>query len=204
MNVQLLLSFTCPPPPLCGRRVMTMSRYCFKHFSFMSEWSTFKFKEIKFRIQKAKVQLWLPLTGTRKWSEPGPATFTKTLGASSTSGGSTSRQGGVGKPKGVIYCMRGWTIWQAANCFQATWPFPPNIRRYCKNKNYKTLKPRDLNVWGKKKKLSAILFHGELDMSARWDPTSNKDPHFYHCFCFFVVFFSILMTMTMFKIKKAK
>lgn len=111
-----------------------------------------KFKEIKFRIQKAKVQLRLPLTGTRKWSEPGPATFTKTLGASSTSGGSTSRQGGVGKPKGVIYCMRGWTMWQAANCFQASCRFPPNIRRYCKNKNYKTLKPRDLNVWGKKKK----------------------------------------------------
>jgi len=54
-------------------------------------------------------------------------------------------------------------------------PPPPKI------KNIKTLKQEIRNL----KKLSAILFYGgEVDMSAQWDPTSNKDQHFFHCFSF--------------------
>ncbi len=54
-------------------------------------------------------------------------------------------------------------------------PPPPRI------KNIKTLKQEIWNL----KKLSAILFYGgEVDMSAQWDPTSNKDQHFFHCFSF--------------------
>lgn len=50
-----------------------------------------------------------------------------------------------------------------------------------KIKNIKTLKQEIWNL----KKLSAILFYGgEVDMSAHWDPTSNKDQHFFHCFSF--------------------
>lgn len=59
-----------------------------------------------------------------------------------------------------------------------TWPAPappPKI------KNIKTLKEEIWNL----KKLSAILYYGgEVDMSAQWDPTSNKDQHFFHCFSF--------------------
>lgn len=53
-------------------------------------------------------------------------------------------------------------------------PSPPKI------KNIKTLKEEIWNL----KKLSAILFYGGVDMSAQWDPTSNKDQHFFHCFSF--------------------
>lgn len=56
------------------------------------------------------------------------------------------------------------------------WPAPappPEI------KNIKTLKEEIWNL----KKLSAILYYGgEVDMSAQWDPTSNKDQDFFHRF----------------------
>lgn len=45
-----------------------------------------------------------------------------------------------------------------------------------KDKKYK-----NVEIWNLKK-LSAILFHG--DMSAQWNPSSNKNEHFYHCFSF--------------------
>lgn len=45
-----------------------------------------------------------------------------------------------------------------------------------KDKKYK-----NVEIWNLKK-LSAILFHG--DMSAQWNPSSNKNEHFYHCFHF--------------------
>ena len=55
-------------------------------------------------------------------------------------------------------------------------PLPP-----LEIKNIKTLK-QEIR---KKTKLSAILFYGgEVDMSAQWDPASNKDQHFFHCFSF--------------------
>lgn len=69
-------------------------------------------------------------------------------------------------------------------------PLPPEDKRY---KNTET---RDLRLKKEKgkKQLSAILFYGgEVDMSAQWDPASNKDQHYFHCCCFF-----ILMTMSMF------
>lgn len=45
-----------------------------------------------------------------------------------------------------------------------------------KDKKYK-----NVEIWNLKK-LSAILFHG--DMSAQWNPSSNKNEHFFHCFSF--------------------
>ncbi len=51
-----------------------------------------------------------------------------------------------------------------------------------KIKNIKTLKQE---IWNLEKQLSAILFYGgEVDMCAFWDPTSNKNQHFFHCFSF--------------------
>lgn len=59
------------------------------------------------------------------------------------------------------------------------------------DKKYKNIEIGDLKFKKKKKKpttkrkLSAIIFSGgEVDMSAQWDPTSNKDQHFFHCFSF--------------------
>lgn len=51
--------------------------------------------------------------------------------------------------------------------------FPPNDIKY---KNIENNRAEIENL--KKKKVSAILFSGELDMSARWNPTSNKEDFF--------------------------
>lgn len=78
-----------------------------------------------------------------------------------------------------LVCMSQWVCMHVLFSKTLAWPAlappPPKI------KNIKTLKQEIWNL----KKLSAILFYGgEVDMSAQWDPTSNKDQHFFHCFSF--------------------
>lgn len=85
-----------------------------------------------------------------------------------------------------------WTVWCACPsvCVYALlhsiklWldhPPAPSPR----DKKYKNTETWHLKFKKKKKKLSAIIFYGgEVDMSAQWDPTSNKDQHFFHCFLF--------------------